>query len=249
MGERVARVVRASDIAPVALERSSATVRTLIGEHSGSEQLRQRVLVVPPGSVGRLGHLAADDVIYIAAGEGELRTGFSGSAGPLLPGMAGLIPPLVPADLSNPGGSDLVVISVLSPPPVSGAFTVPARDRPVEVIEEGAQEDLPAGDDRHFRYLITPKQGARNVTQFVGFIERSRAPFHTHTYEEAIYILGGSGFVHVEGMTEQEIGEGTSIFLPPGTPHCLENTSDGVLKLLGVFSPPGSPAMKRESDA
>jgi quercetin dioxygenase-like cupin family protein len=199
--------------------------------------------------VGRLGHLAADDVVYVVSGEGDLRTGFSGSAGPMLPGIAGLIPPLVPADLSNPGRTDLVVVSVLSPPPFSGAFTVPARDRPVAVIHEGTQDDLPAGDDRHFRFLITPEHGARNVTQFVGFIEKSRAPFHTHTYEEAIYILSGSGIVHIEGLPDQEISEGTSIFLPPGTSHCLENTSEGTLKLLGVFSPPGSPAMKQETPA
>jgi quercetin dioxygenase-like cupin family protein len=40
------------------------------------------------------------------------------------------------------------------------------------------------------------------------------------------------------------IRAGSSIFLPPGVPHCLENVSEGVLRLLGVFSPPGSPANK-----
>lgn len=91
--------------------------------------------------------------------------------------------------------------------------------------------------------MIDPRHGSRTVTQFVGFIDRSRAPFHTHTYEEAIYILEGDGIVHVEDR-ELPIGRGSSIFLSPGTPHCIENRSDGALRLLGVFSPPGSPADK-----
>jgi mannose-6-phosphate isomerase-like protein (cupin superfamily) len=189
--------------------------------------------------VGRLGHLAADDVVYVVSGEGDLRTGFSGSAGPMLPGIAGLIPPLVPADLSNPGRTDLVVVSVLSPPPFSGAFTVPARDRPVAVIHEGTQDDLPAGDDRHFRFLITPEHGARNVTQFVGFIEKSRAPFHTHTYEEAIYILSGSGIVHIEGLPDQEISEGTSIFPPAGDLPLPRKHQRGDAEAPGRVQPPG----------
>ena len=97
--------------------------------------------------------------------------------------------------------------------------------------------------------LIDPKHGARSVTQFVGFIDRSRAPLHTHTYEEAIYILEGDGIVHVAGPEpfDEPIRPGSSIFLPPGTPHCLENASPGVLKLLGVFSPPGSPGPRGRS--
>ena len=149
--------------------------------------------------------------------------------------------------ITNLGPQEMLLVSTLSPPPFSGAFTIPMRKAPTPLVHEDNQPDLPAGDDRHFRLLITPEHGARNVTQFVGFIDRSGAPFHTHTYEEAIYILSGKGVVHIEGLPEQQIRPGTSIFLPPGTPHSLENQSDGVLKLLGVFSPPGSPANKMET--
>src|SRR5206468_3946456 len=117
----------------------------------------------------------------------------------------------------------------------------PPRRPAVTTADE--QDPLPAGDDRSFKLLIDPRFGCRNVTQFLGSIERSRAPFHTHTYEEVIYILGGEGFVHVD---DRRVGirAGTSIFLPPGVPHCLENASEGTLTLLGVFSPAGSPADK-----
>ena len=140
----------------------------------------------------------------------------------------------------------MVVVSVLSPPPSEEVRHAEIRDAPLAVLHEDDQEDLPAGPDRHFRILMEPRHGALNVTQFVGYIERSRAPLHTHTYEEAIYILDGGGVVHIDD-SETPIRAGTSIFLPSGTPHCLENRSDGVLKLLGVFSPPGSPAGNMEA--
>jgi mannose-6-phosphate isomerase-like protein (cupin superfamily) len=116
-----------------------------------------------------------------------------------------------------------------------GAVTVHERDQP----------SLPAGDDRTFRLLIDPRSGCRNVTQFLGTIRRSRAPAHTHTYEEVIYILAGAGIVHVDDRAVP-IEAGCSVFLPPGVPHCLENVAAEPLRLLGVFSPAGSPADKRE---
>ena len=44
-----------------------------------------------------------------------------------------------------------------------------------------------------------------------------------------------------------EIGPGTSIYLPPLQPHCLENTGAESLQVLGVFHPAGSPAAKQVS--
>ena len=59
-------------------------------------------------------------------------------------------------------------------------------------------------------------------------------------------MLAGRGVVHLSD-TEVEIGPGTSIYLPPQVPHCLENTGSGPLEVLGVFYPAGSPAAKRAS--
>jgi quercetin dioxygenase-like cupin family protein len=221
-------------------------VAVLIDQASGSTQLLQRVFRTPPGQYVRLGHLSADDVVYVLQGVGELIQGPGDVRLELFPGVAFVVPPRAPATAAATADMDLILVSVLSPPPfgVNLAGYAPGKARVVSLHEDD-QEDLPAGDDRRFRLLIEPRHGARNVTQFVGFIERSRAPFHTHTYEEAIYILEGEGIVH---MNEDHvpIRTGTSIFLPPGTPHCLENAGRGTLKLLGVFSPPGSPADRVE---
>ena len=102
--------------------------------------------------------------------------------------------------------------------------------------------------DREFRVLLS---AGLSITQFAGLIPPGRAPEHQHTYDEVVHVLAGQGVVHLDGgqmeMTQTEIGPGTSIYLPPHTPHCLENTGAEPLRVLGVFYPAGSPAAKRET--
>jgi mannose-6-phosphate isomerase-like protein (cupin superfamily) len=232
-----------------AVEAPGATVRTLIGPEAGSEQILQRVIRLWPGASARVGHPGADDVLYVAGGTGQIVSLVRDERHDLRPGTAVLVPAKVPAQALSDARDGLILVSVLSPPPFDGIFTMEARNHPLTALHESDQPAQSAGDDRTFRVLLSPELGARTVTQFVGMIERSKAPPHAHTYEEAIYILEGEGIVHVfepGGERQEQILPGTSIFLPPGTPHCLENRSDGVLKLLGVFSPAGSPADKQE---
>jgi mannose-6-phosphate isomerase-like protein (cupin superfamily) len=57
---------------------------------------------------------------------------------------------------------------------------------------------------------------------------------HHHTYEEAIYIIDGEGRVWtIEGSADFKAG--SSIYLPRGVSHSLENTALRV-KLLGSFT-------------
>lgn len=96
--------------------------------------------------------------------------------------------------------------------------------------------------DREFRVLLS---SGLTFTQFVGEIPPGRAPAHHHTYDEVVHVLSGRGVVHLGG-DDAGIGPGTSIYLPPYTEHCLENTGTEVLRVLGVFHPAGSPAVKHE---
>jgi mannose-6-phosphate isomerase-like protein (cupin superfamily) len=95
--------------------------------------------------------------------------------------------------------------------------------------------------DREFRVLLS---AGLSITQFAGVIPPGRAPEHQHTYDEVVHVLAGRGVVHLDGE-QTEIGPGTSIYLPPHQPHCLENTGAEPLRVLGVFYPAGSPAAKR----
>ena len=95
--------------------------------------------------------------------------------------------------------------------------------------------------DREFRVLLS---AGLTITQFAGLIPPGRAPEHHHTYDEVVHVLAGRGVVHLSGG-QTEIGPGTSIYLPPYQPHCLENTGSEPLRVLGVFYPAGSPAAKQ----
>jgi mannose-6-phosphate isomerase-like protein (cupin superfamily) len=109
------------------------------------------------------------------------------------------------------------------------------RDCPVEVT-----------GDRRFRVLFGPGNGCEAATQFVGEIPPGRAPEHSHAYDEVVLILAGEGVLH-SGPEEHPLGPGSCVHLPPGQPHCLENTGLATLRVLGVFHPGGSPAAKRAS--
>ena len=229
------------------LSPGDVSVRTLIDRSAGARSLVQRVLRIR-GEVPVEPQRKSENVLYVVEGSAWFLMG-EGAGDPLWPGTAALVPPGSECRLARTSADDLVVVSVLSPQPGARSPTRDPRgyDGPSLVREED-QLAIAVGDDRSFRLLIDPQHGARHVTQFVGFIQRGRAPFHVHAHEEAIYVLQGTGIAHIEDRSHP-IGPGTSIFLPPETRHCLENQSEEDLKVLGVFSPPGSPADKSETHA
>ena len=97
--------------------------------------------------------------------------------------------------------------------------------------------------DRRFRVLFGPGNGCSAATQFVGEIPPGRAPEHSHPYDEVVLVLEGEGVLHA-GTGDRPLAPGSCVHLPPGEPHCLENTGRATLRVLGVFHPGGSPASK-----
>jgi mannose-6-phosphate isomerase-like protein (cupin superfamily) len=67
------------------------------------------------------------------------------------------------------------------------------------------------------------------------------APEHYHLYEEVIYVLEGDGVMHMND-TDTPLRPGSAIHLPARKLHTLENSGPGVMRVLGVFRPAGSPA-------
>jgi len=100
--------------------------------------------------------------------------------------------------------------------------------------------------DRWYRVLVDDEVGSRQVTQFVGSIPPGRAPDHFHQYEEVLFILKGKGRMWAD-QTNTDIGPGSCVYLPKGQVHCVENTGTAELRLLGVFYPAGSPAVRYET--
>lgn len=110
---------------------------------------------------------------------------------------------------------------------------------PVSVVRLADQRAMPTAD-RWYRVLIDSE-----VTQFVGSIPPGRAPDHFHEYEEVLFILRGEGRMWA-GEKSTPIEFGSCIYLPRKQVHCVENTGTGELRLLGVFYPAGSPAVRYE---
>ena len=138
--------------------------------------------------------------------------------------------------VENRGTEPLRLVSSQTPAERKGNI------KPIEkpIVKLADQRAMPTGD-RWYRVLIDSE-----VTQFVGSIPPGRAPDHFHEYEEVLFILRGEGRMWA-GKTSTPIGYGSCIYLPRKQVHCVENTGTGELRLLGMFYPAGSPAVRYET--
>ena len=247
MDERTKYVITAEQLPMQTGPELGISWRVPINRSVGCRNLEQRIFCYGSGSKLEMSHDGSEDIMYVVAGQG--RVAIDGNVYPLEPGIGILAPPASRYSIENRGERDLLLVSVLSPQPgqpVPGAAECEVAPLNEYTVDEAEQETLLTGD-RWFKLLVNPRMGCQNVTQFVGFIPRGRAPFHTHTYEEVIYIIEGAGVVHI-GADDFPIKAGSSVYLPPLLPHSLENTGNDPIRLLGVFCPAGDPSSKESAD-
>jgi mannose-6-phosphate isomerase-like protein (cupin superfamily) len=213
----------------------TARTRSTIGPQQGCPRLEQHVVRFGPGMsrARELGSLQA--VLYVVDGSGRLHV--EGRVEELVPLMGAYVAAGESFAVENSGDEDLVVVLVTAP----AEYSVPPADG--RTVRWADRESLPASPNREFRYLVNEDVGCRDVTQFVGVIPHGRAPMHSHTYDEVIYVLDGDGVLHLDGK-ETPIAAGTCIHLPPLEEHCLENRGSEPMRVLGVFHPAGSPASR-----
>jgi quercetin dioxygenase-like cupin family protein len=172
---------------------------------------------------GDHGDSGADEVLYVLDGAG--RVAIAGEEHDVHPGVALFVS--AGTRWSATGDARALSVLVHDPLPSSGH----------EIVDLGEVERGAATAGREF--LLGP--GCPSATQFVGLIPPGRAPDHFHTYDEVLYILEGEGELHVDGETTP-LAPGSVVHLPPRRVHCVANTGDGELRVLGVFRPAGSPA-------
>ncbi len=216
-------------------EGSEATMRIVLD--TGANGLARRLAEIPPGARFETAAGPGGELWYVIGGTGGLASG-PGPATALRPGTAVWLPPGAGCTLSA-GAGDMLRLDSVTLPAATGApdgTGVPRLAR----LEDCAVE---VTGDRRFRVLFGPGHGCDAATQFVGEIPPGRAPLHSHTYDELVLILAGEGVLHT-GPDEHPIGPGSCLHLPPGQQHCLENTGQATLWVLGVFHPGGSPAAK-----
>ena len=234
--------------------------RLAICKKTGARQVTQSVNDYAPGMSPSVVNPNAEEVLYVASGSGVCWA--NGERIDLRPGVAVYVPPGCEYGVENSSSETLRIVAACCPedPDRKAGMTPLERRRQATKtdglshqsagwIHEDDREQIRAGENRIFRYLVHTDLGCRQITQFVGWIPTSKAPFHLHTYEEAIYILEGRGILHLEGhLNASGFGPGSSIYLPDGVVHCLENPGPDPIRLLGVFHPSGSPGAAYETD-
>jgi mannose-6-phosphate isomerase-like protein (cupin superfamily) len=198
---------------------------------AGGWELVQHVLRVPAGVRHDREPDVREEILGVVAGRGSIH--LPAESFPLEPDTGAYVAPGERYALESDGPEDLVVVSVLTPP-----GPTPLGWRRPDVVRYREQEAHRAGKDREYRHLV----GSCATTQFIGTIPVGRARDHYHHYEEVAYVLDGEGVMHMDGEPDVRLRPGLCIHFVPRLPHCLENTGDRPLRVLGVFTPPGSPA-------
>jgi len=225
----------------------SLKVWNQIGRASGAEAISLRVLEFGPGRSPGWRNRECDEVIYVL--EGDCTVFIDDVAHEVGPETGIYLRPGQTLNVKTSGPDAVRFISSQCPEETFETLTdivsTASADQPPSIVKLSDRRALPTAD-RWYRVLVDDEVGSEQVTQFVGSIPPGRAPDHFHEYEEVLFILRGEGRMWA-GDTNTAIGPGSCIYLPKRQVHCVENTGDGELRLLGVFYPAGSPAVRYEA--
>jgi len=204
------------------------------------EHLEQRVIRFGPGrSLDRTAG-SRHELLYVVSGSGELQ--LDGEKHGLEQGTGAFVAPGETWSIENPGPGELLLVAV------SATADLPVDEqRRRRTIRFDDQPEHTASVERTFRYLVNEDAGCLDVTQFIGIVQPSKAPFHSHPYEELGYIVEGEGLAHVGGRSVP-LKPGSCFHLPPEKVHCIENVGPGPMHILGVFHPSDSPANRVYQD-
>ena len=260
----------------LAVESGTLRVWPQVGRSTGAKAISLRALEFAPGVSPGIRNEVCDEILYVlgAAGDWRRLAQLNASGEPVEnyspdamifidgrpyevgPATGIYLPPGQTLSVENPGTEPLLMISSQCPEPVDSSFVTdfsvtalnPSAHPPERspVVRLADRPSLPTAD-RWYRVLVDDEVGSEQVTQFVGSIPPGRAPDHFHNYEEVLFILRGRGRMWA-GETHTPIAPGSCVYLPQRQVHCVENTGEDELRLLGVFYPAGSPSVRYEVD-
>jgi mannose-6-phosphate isomerase-like protein (cupin superfamily) len=209
-----------------------------IDKSTGADAISLRILEFEPGVSPVLRDIARDEVLYVL--DGRCTVVIDGNAYEVGPETGIYVRPGQAFSVENAGPDLARFVSSQSP-----ATPANPREQVSPIVKLSDRRALPTAD-RWYRVLVDQEVGSEQVTQFVGSIPPGRAPDHFHEYEEVLFILRGEGRMWA-GKNQTPIGPGACIYLPRRQVHCVENTGTSELRLLGVFYPAGSPAVRYET--
>jgi quercetin dioxygenase-like cupin family protein len=174
------------------------------------------------------------ELVYVLQGAVELWLG--GAHTPVVEDSAFLVDGTIPGTVRAQGPARLAVF---------GAGRACDEHAPLGEPVISARLDLDdvasATGRRSFQVLLGPENGCCRATLFVGVVPPGAAPWHFHQYDEIVYLLDGAGTYHQAGGA-QSTRPGSAVRIPSRTVHINENGTDAEMRVLGVFTPAGSPA-------
>lgn len=232
-------VVAEDDVEGRRAEGDTALEKLVLGRHTGSALLEQRVTRYAPGRSLPRNEEGRDELLYVVSGSGTLE--LEGEPHDLEPDTGVYVRAGETYAIDNAGPGELLVVSTAVP--VEQAYRPPRE----VIVRFADRPELRADAKRTFRYLVNQDVGCMDATQFVGIVEPCRAPDHSHSYDEIGYIVEGRGFAHIGGES-MALRPGSCFHLPPEQVHCIENTGPEVMRILGVFHPSGDPASRAYED-
>jgi mannose-6-phosphate isomerase-like protein (cupin superfamily) len=212
------------------MNSDGAAVLPLFDDARGCEKFAQRILRFRSGRCSPRSGGASDEILYVLDGTGTASIGDAELA--LRPGVGIFVRGDTAWSVEADGPLELLSVLVHDPEPATDVMTT------VDLLAEQRRDATAA---RQFVLGVRAETGCPSVTQFIGFVPPGRAPDHFHRYDEVLYVLDGQGTLHIGGE-EASLAPGVCVHLPATLVHCLENTGDAELWLLGVFRPSGSPA-------
>ncbi len=173
---------------PEQVSGDTVGVVPLFDDVQGCEKFAQRVLSFASGRSSRRVETADDEVLYVLAGRG---TGTVGEVHvPLEPGLGVFVRHGM--KWSVEADEELEILSVLIRDPD------PAPGPGYAVVDLGSEARKSATAARQFVLGVWAEAGCPSVTQFIGFVPPGRAPDHFHRYDEVLYILTGTGTLHID---------------------------------------------------
>ena len=253
--QQEARLLHQQDVEP--RKFASGAMQWLVDQRLGARHIMSYRLVVDPGETASHAHDGTEEALYVVEGSGEITV--EGTTHRVGPGKAVFIPAGAEHSYENNGNKELLIVGAMAPPidPAAIRSVMPTLDLAASLrssaIDEGSIRPTMMDEqrvtptlmgERSFRVLVNPEVGCRQMTQFTGVIPTGRAPLHAHPHEEAVYILEGEGRLWIGDKPVGPLRPGSVVFFPIGVRHTLENTGPADMKVLGAFSPAGSPEAK-----
>lgn len=110
---------------------------------------------------------------------------------------------------------------------VVNSNSVEAVEMKTEIVQKGPV---------HGKKLIDTETTGGFGVLLVKFSPGARLNFHTHTFEQILYVTEGKGIVATRGK-EYVVTPGTVVFIPPGEDHWHGATNESSFSHISIHKP------------